>query len=638
MGRDLRNTAYLALAFMLFGLTVVTLNLVFINDLFDDHYGAIPSTVFDFMLKVYARTEANVGTFQLMFLGGAVGYYLILPGGRMDQRDPAHALRRSVLLVAIGTTLFLIPVYVEMSTRLTKMILLVTHAVGAVVYLWGLPAVVRIFRTNLGEKKGLSEVSNIDPDDGHSFTFPTNKGTLSVHSPEQGTLVQAGAGGGKTASILVPYIYLAAKLGYAGFVYDFKGNPTTLGRSCYNAIKNASGVKTRFAIINYADLAASGTCNPVHPDYITKKMYAMNAAVAILTNLNKEWVRKKDFWADNAIAYLGSIIWYLRKNYPEYCTLPHACCMALSDFHGVLNLLNEDQEISKNMQPIFSAFKLNAEQQLAGVVSSLQNPMARIFTPEIFYVLSGKKSDELYIDLDISDPNNPTLLTVCNVPGSESVFSPVIALIATTCMQNMNQQGKVRSIFQVDEASTLHIPNFANLPATGRSNGICTMVGVQEYSQLEEMYGRELAKVLVGNFGNQFYGMTNDSVEAEKISRGLGEYDRVMDSVSESDHGHGHSQSYRKDRNITASEIMGLAPGEFVGKIAGGKPAQFHVQFDHIDHKEGPIEAKQLSIVKERNLSAAMQEELFSELADVNFKEIQEEIEAIIPERPAPGQ
>src|SRR5690554_3338182 len=65
--------------------------------------------------------------------------------------------------------------------------------------------------------------------------YPTDKGPLHVHNVFQGIMVQGGAGAGKSASIIEPAIKQWVDQNMSMTIYDFKGNPPTLGRMAYNA-------------------------------------------------------------------------------------------------------------------------------------------------------------------------------------------------------------------------------------------------------------------------------------------------------------------------------------------------------------------------------------------------------------------
>ncbi|PKP45555.1 MAG: hypothetical protein CVT95_08500 [Bacteroidetes bacterium HGW-Bacteroidetes-12] len=462
-----------------------------------------------------------------------------------------------------------------------------------------------------------------------SFSFKTNKGKLVVHSPQQGIWVEGGAGSGKSASLIEPFIHQAIEKGFAGVVYDYKGNPPTLALTAYNALYNTkTNTKTKFAMINFSLLEQSVRCNPIAPRYLRTQLHASEAADIIMKNLNKEWIKKTDFWAENAISILKATIWFLRNNHPEYCTLPHAISFILNDYEKFMDVLCTDNDAAIMMQPITIAHKKEAAGQIAGAISSIQLPLTKLRNKEIFWVLG--KDD---FDLNITNSSKPIMLTICNDPEIEESLSPGISLILSVCMQQMNQQGKNKSIFCIDELPTVYIKKLDKLPATARSNKVCTMLGVQDYSQLERDYSREEAKVIISNLGNQFIGMTNSKETAERVSQVFGKIKKMKVSYSTSESSFSQSDTLQEESVLQSRDVAGQGIGHFTGKIAGGKPPFFSAQFPYFDKEK--IYSKYVSKIPDFALvtntgDENMDKQIFQNQVDANFVRINQEITNLI--------
>jgi len=482
--------------------------------------------------------------------------------------------------------------------------------------------------SSLKEENMLDDVSH-EIENEMSFTFDTDKGKLVVHSPQQGIWIEGGAGSGKSASLIEPLIHQAIEKGFAGVIYDFKGNPPTLALTAYNTLYNTNtDTKVKFSMINFSLLEQSVRCNPIAPRYLKTQLHASEAADIIMKNLNKEWIKKTDFWAENAISILKATIWFLRNNHPEYCTLPHAISFVLNDYEKFMNVLCTDNDAAIMMQPITVAHKKEAVGQIAGAISSIQLPLTKLRNKEIFWVLG--KDD---FDLNITNPDKPKMLTICNDPEIKDSLSPGISLILSVCMQQMNQQGKNKSIFVIDELPTVYIKKLDELPATARSNKVCTILGVQDYSQLERDYGKEEAKVILSNLGNQFVGMTNNKETADRISSVFGKIKKLKTSYSTSESSLSQNNSLQEEFVIQSRDVAGQDIGHFTGKIAGGKPPFFSVQFPYFD-KEKMYRKFQPKIP---NFSLTvntgdenMDKQIFQNQVEANFVRINQEITNLI--------
>jgi len=437
-----------------------------------------------------------------------------------------------------------------------------------------------------------------------------------VSSPYQGIYVEGGAGAGKSQSVVEPFIYQVVEQDFAGFLYDFKGNPPTLSSTLYGAIlKYKPGI--HFAHINLANPTISHRCNPLDPDYLPSKLHAQEYASVILKNLNREWATKLDFWAENAIAYLSAIIWYLRVHYPLFCSLPHAMLLALEPPEKSLSLLEQDEEVKRMIGPISVVQQQQANKQLASVFSSLQLPLNKLYTKELFWLLSSHPGDDGHVHLDVSDPMRPTFLSVGNDPHLGASFTPIIALLATVCMQHMNQQGKHKSVFILDEAPTLFIPGLEHLPATARSNNVSTMLCVQDFAQLSNLYGSRLAEVMRNTLGNQFFGMSGNLSTGEYVAKMAGDYMGVRWSYTDSSESKSDTASLGKEPYLTAHQVATQPPGHFIVKVAGKKPQFFSTQLRSSD-----LAAKSIPLRIERSKLNGLIEE--------NWKRIHQEVEKIL--------
>ena len=147
----------------------------------------------------------------------------------------------------------------------------------------------------------------------------------------------------------------------------------------------------------------------------------------------------------------------------------------------------------------------------------------------------------------------------------------------------MNEPNKSKSVVLLDEAPTLYIPNLEQIPATARSNKICTIVGLQDYSQMVDKYGQDKAQVLISNLGNQFYGRTVNERTAKMITALFGKEDKEYTSTSKgtgvSERGFldsssstntSTSKSYQERDRVKVSDITNLRAGKFYGLIAQG--------------------------------------------------------------------
>lgn len=459
--------------------------------------------------------------------------------------------------------------------------------------LFGLFIVLR-FLFNL-KKRNKKPKEKINLNDTNSLYLNSNQGVIQIENPYRGIIVQGGAGSGKSKSFFYPIIDQLMQKKFSGLLYDFK-SPELSEYAYAMHIKNNES-EINFSFLNFKDYSISDRINPIAPRYVTKQAVAFELASVLINNLLPENIKKPDYWSRSSTAVVAGTIWFLRNNHPDKCTLPHLIAMILSfPSASLIDLLSKDLECSGMISSLKEAHDMKAEKQISGVIGTIKNALAQLNFPEVFYLLSKDN-----VNLNLNNPDNPTFLCLGNDSTLSTTYAPIISLIMSTCLRQMNEPNKIKSAVLVDEITTLYIPNLEQIPATARSNKIATILGLQDFSQLIDKYGEEKAQVLMSNLGNQFYGRTVNEKSAKMITNIFGKEDRRFESrsVSNSNSSNGSSSSesssisvQERDR-VRVSDITNLPAGRFYGIIAeGNKNEILSVQLGEVEASYKSFEIK----------------------------------------------
>ena len=305
------------------------------------------------------------------------------------------------------------------------------------------------------------------------------------------------------------------------FVYDFKFDDLTI--IAYNTLlKYRSNYKRlpKFYIINFDDLSRSHRCNPLDPHSMTDITDATEASRTIMLGLNSDRIKKQgDFFVESPINFLTAIIWYLRKyENGRYCTLPHVIELMQADYDPLFAVLQQEEEIKVLINPFVFAFQNKAKEQLEGQIASAKIGLARLSSPQLYYVLSGND-----FTLDVNNPKEPKIVSVGNNPQKLQVYGAVLSLYISRMIKLVNRKDQLKSSLVFDEFPTIYFNNIDSLIATARSNKVATTLAVQDFSQLKKDYGAEQADVIAGIVGNIISGqVTGDT--AKKLSLSSGEF------------------------------------------------------------------------------------------------------------------
>jgi hypothetical protein len=432
-------------------------------------------------------------------------------------------------------------------------------------------------------------------------------GKLYIPKPQQHIWIDGGPGSGKSQSLIKPMIKQAALRGDAGLIYDYEGDPTAennpiLTRVAYTAMLEAQDNRhsTKFAFINFTDMSRTVRINIFSEKYFALNgesdiaiadLYFGNMAATLLKNLNTSFKEKQDFWYDTALIMTKAVFLRLHKDpvcqQKGFNTLPHAISIFLSDYNLVFRWLIEDRDVEMLSSPIITPWKNQAMGQLSGTVSTLQSAFSKLLNPNIYWVMS--KDD---FNLDITNKNNPSLLCLGNAQSIKESVAPCLAMIIGCVMKQMNNAGKKKSIFFVDELPTIIINALDEFIATVRKHFVAVLFGVQDHDQCARDYGEKSAAVLRSNCGNQFFGMTGNEQNARMVSEMFGEIRRKQVSITNNDERSSHSvsESLQREKVVQTRDVTGQQVGEFMGKIANGNPVFFKCRFEEFvyDTKEIP--------------------------------------------------
>jgi len=381
---------------------------------------------------------------------------------------------------------------------------------------------------------------------------------INIINPFRGTLVGGSPGAGKSYFVIRHIITQHIRKGFSMLIYDFKYDD--LSRIAYNALLEHGG--RSFYVINFENIMHRS--NPLEPDTMLDITDAIESARTIMLGLNREWIKKQgDFFVESPINFVTALIWFLRKyEGGKYCTLPHVIELSLVEYKDLFAVLSTEPEIEVLINPFISAWRNEAYEQLEGQIASAKISLARLSSPQLYYVLSGND-----FSLDINNPDDPKVVCLANNPQKSQVYGAVLSLYVNRVNKLVNRKNQQKCSLIFDEFPTLYFNGIDNLIATARSNKVAVTLAVQDYSQLKKDYGREQAEVIMNIVGNIVCGqVTGDT--AKQLSERFGKINQQKESVSINSSDTSISRSTQLDYAVPASKIAGLSSGEFVGMVA----------------------------------------------------------------------
>ena len=389
------------------------------------------------------------------------------------------------------------------------------------------------------------------------------KSWINIINPFRGLLVMGSPGSGKSYFIIQHIITQHIQKGFSMFVYDFKFDDLT--KHAYNQYlkyQRLYPIKPKFYIIDFDKIF--NRCNPIHPATMADITDAAESSRTIMMGLNKEWIRKQgDFFVESPINFITALIWFL-CNYKkgEYCTLAHVIELAQVEYSKLFSILRTDPQIEVLINPFVTAFLNDATEQLEGQIASAKISLAKLASPQLYYVLSGND-----FTLDINNPNEPKIVCMGNNPQKAATYGAVVSLYVTALTRMMNRKNLYKSSLIFDEFPTIYFNGVDNLIATARSNKVAATLAVQDASQLKMHYGKEQAEVILNIVGNVISGQVSGET-AKQLSERFGKIMQDRESISINSRDTSISRSKQLDLAIPQSKISALSSGEFVGMVA----------------------------------------------------------------------
>lgn len=401
--------------------------------------------------------------------------------------------------------------------------------------------------------------------------FSVRNGSFRVDNIRRGASIIGSAGSGKTESVVYGFLKHFQKYNFCGIIHDYKDFELT--EMAYPLFKDG---EIPFKIISFDKIIHR--VNPIAPRYLENEESVNEVSRVLIENLLEQRdsgaTGTTKFFNDAAEGLIAGLIWKLKTDYPQFCTLPHLIAIyQMLDTDSLIQFL-ETNTTSRAMADAFISGK-DSERQTAGVKSTLANALKRISTQRVFMALSV---DE--VSLNINNEKNPRIISIVNNPKFETSYSPVIATIIHTITKQMSVRNSKPSFLLMEEAPTIRLLNMHRIPATLRSYDIATIYVMQDKIQNDMMYGDKASKAILSNLSYQFFGKVNDPDTAKYYERFFEIIKDPTKSVSKS------ANIFKSDTRVTKGEkevskrradiFFRLRPGEFV-TFADGKDKK--VQF-----------------------------------------------------------
>jgi type IV secretion system protein VirD4 len=333
-------------------------------------------------------------------------------------------------------------------------------------------------------------------------------------------LVCGPTGSGKTSSIFVPNLLTRIKSSAIVTEATAGNELPDLYRQTAHFRQTRGGQQIYY--FNPDDLH-SDRINPI--DLVTSIDQAQNVANLIVQNTSKKFSGGDPIWETSERHLLTALILHVageRGNLAMVRELMREGPSAMGEIlHGSKNQAAKDE---------YEAFFRNSTDGFRnGVTSGLMQRLNLWVNPRIVALTETT-------DIDLESLSQQLFTFYMAVPAQKTHLKPLVALVFNFILDQALQRHFAHPLFlSLDEFTNFgYIPAIAEKLTIIRHRKIAAMIGIQDYVQMEKVYGREDASLLFGQPGTRIFFRPRDLVTAKRISDSLGQKTEVERKVTSS--------------------------------------------------------------------------------------------------------
>lgn len=352
-----------------------------------------------------------------------------------------------------------------------------------------------------------------------------------VDNGEYHNLVIGSTGSGKTQTIVKPMVNLLAKKGESMIITDPKGEIYKYSAS-YLKEKGY-----RIIVLNFREPQRGNSWNPLALPNNYYRAGNQDKAIELLNDValnilydpsNKS---ESDFWEKSAADYFsGLALGLFQDAKEEEVNLNSINVMSTvgEERYATSNYIKEyfSMKGEKSNAYMFASSTINAPNDTKGGLLATFRQKIRNFS-------TGEALSEMlsYSDFNMKDIGNGKTAVFMIIHDEKKTYHPLMTIFIKQCYETLidvaqENGGKlpVRTNFILDE--------FANMPplkdvdamvSAARSRDIRFTFIIQNFAQLNDVYGDNVAEIIKGNCGNLVYLISTEMKALEEISKMCGE-------------------------------------------------------------------------------------------------------------------
>lgn len=345
------------------------------------------------------------------------------------------------------------------------------------------------------------------------------------------SLIMGASGSGKTQAFMFPLIRILGRHGESMIVTDPKGE---LYENCGALLKEKG---YRIILINFRDPKEGAAWNPFSYPYRIYKEGNVDKANELLQDLASNILidpnnKAEPFWEQTASNFFTGLSLGLFDDATEEEININSINMMAEvgeDRIGASNYIKEYFKNKGELSPAYiaAASCINAPNETRGGIMSTFRTKTRIFSSQ--EALSEMLS---YSDFDIRDIGKEKTAVFLKVHDEKTTYHALATIFVKQAYEALIAVAQTCPGLKLPYRTNFILDEFANMPAlkdvetmitASRSRNIRFSFVIQNFSQLNKVYGKDVAETIKGNCGNFVYLMSTELAALEEISKLLGD-------------------------------------------------------------------------------------------------------------------
>lgn len=377
--------------------------------------------------------------------------------------------------------------------------------------------------------------------------IPEDPKILYLPDVQRGVLVCGGAGSGKTFSMINPLARSAIDQGIPLIVYDFKycqqESPTqSKGQTPKLAGYAAErGYKVTVLAPGFPESAIANPIDFLHSE--TDAEMARQLAIVLNRNFKLTSGDNDSGFFSNAGDQLAQAIFMLVRGtrYPDVMM-----CQAILGLPGLIERLQQ-AKLNIWVKQSFTQFLsvAGSPETAASIVGTASGLFTRFMVPSTLAAFCGQTN----IPLDLKGRQ----MVVFGLDKEKrDVISPLlVSILHLLVSRNVTKKRTEPLVLVLDELPTLYLPALVDWLNQNREDGLVSILGLQNLSQLEEAYGDKTTNAIFGGCATKTLFNPQDDVAAERFSKFLDKEEIRYKQRSRTNGGKGGGSISQSDQNNT---------------------------------------------------------------------------------------